>query len=803
MASQQYLNTLSENATRLGMRLQETFSERTRDLAIGLGTGAGYLDAGGLGDEKTLANIRKQLDSSSDREKLDAMKRLVALISKGRNASEYFAQVVKNVASPNLEIRKLVYIYLLRYAEQEPDLALLSINTFQKDLADANPLIRAMALRVLSGIKVPMIGSIVVLAIRKCAADPSPYVRKAAALAVPKCYELDSTHLPALIQILSTILLRDRSPLSLGSVAVAFQAICPTRLDLLHPHYRRLCRIIVDLDEWGQVELMGLLLRYVRTMLMRPRVDGQENGGETREEEEELDKDLKLLLDSVEPVFQSRNPAVVLAATKVFFYGAPPSYWPKFVGPLLRLLTVSKEVERIVLADLLIVTKDVPHLFAPFYARFLVRTDDLTQVKKDKIRLLLHVLTVDNWNAIMREFIEYADDTDDSVVSESIRALGVCSARVPESIQMCLTALINMIKSRYDTVVSSAVMVLKYLVQTQLSGQISGRASSSQSPLSIIAHLARRIDDIKHAQARACVVWLVGQYGGTEEKGNAFGPEGIADWAPDVLRKLAKSFGTEASLVKLQTVTLASKLFVLSPTDRTISLLCQYIFSLARYDTNYDVRDRGRMLASLLGGVGFQVNGQPTEDRGGVVLRKEQVKLVLFDGKAGTDVEETSFLDDAKVQLGSLGRVTGRSMMMDRMLPDWLERGVEGSLRDSEDDAPPAPPAPTAISSSGPIRGQKGIASPPIVLTPTGVSRPNSRNGATNGPWTDLDSFYADAEETGEQSEAEESEGEEESEEEESSEDDASGSADEPESGEGEDDVTPQRRTDVPIIAAS
>ena len=70
------------------------------------------------------------------------------MISKGRNVSEYFAQVVKNVASQNLEVRKLVYIYLLRYAEHEPDLALLSINTFQKDLTDSNPLIRAMALRL-------------------------------------------------------------------------------------------------------------------------------------------------------------------------------------------------------------------------------------------------------------------------------------------------------------------------------------------------------------------------------------------------------------------------------------------------------------------------------------------------------------------------------------------------------------------------------------------------------------------------------------------------------------------------------
>jgi AP-3 complex subunit beta len=47
-----------------------------------------------------------------------------------------------------------VYVYLLHYADQEPDLALLSINSFQKDLHDSNMLIRAMALRVLSSIKV-------------------------------------------------------------------------------------------------------------------------------------------------------------------------------------------------------------------------------------------------------------------------------------------------------------------------------------------------------------------------------------------------------------------------------------------------------------------------------------------------------------------------------------------------------------------------------------------------------------------------------------------------------------------------
>lgn len=96
---------------------------------------------------------------------------------------------MKNVASHNLEVRKLVYIYLLRYAEHEPETALLSINTFQKDLSDSSPLIRAMALRLLSGLNMPVIASILVLAIKKASTDISPYVRKAAALALPKCYK--------------------------------------------------------------------------------------------------------------------------------------------------------------------------------------------------------------------------------------------------------------------------------------------------------------------------------------------------------------------------------------------------------------------------------------------------------------------------------------------------------------------------------------------------------------------------------------------------------------------------------------
>jgi Vesicle coat complex, various subunits len=214
-----------------------------------------------------------------------------------------------------------------------------------------------------------------------------------------------------------------------------------------------------------------------------------------------------------------------------------------------------------------------------------------------------------------------------------------------------------------DIVISSAVLVLKSLVQTQLSINTTLMPNNQHSSLSIISHLARRIDDIRHAQARACVLWLAGQYSSSEEC-YAF-PAGVAKWAPDLLRKATKTFTSEVScsfsghtnqtthlfvyvvkapIVKLQIITLAAKLFVLCPTDRRLELLKRYVFSLARYDLNYDVRDRARMVAALLAGLAPTplMNGEEISEgkRGGVVLRREQVKLVLFEGKGGdVDVE--------------------------------------------------------------------------------------------------------------------------------------------------------------------
>ena len=232
-------------------------------------------------ESMTPAKLRDLLDkknytsAAGIAERIRGMKWLLAQMSMGIDVSMFFTSVVKNVIVKSVELKKLVYMYLTHYADisnEIRELALLSINSFQKDLASPNQLIRALALRVLTGIRIREIVGIQITALTKCAGDSSPYVRKTAAHALTKLYNLDHEAKDDLIKILQK-LLNDRSTIVLGSVLAAFAEICPERTDLLHKHFRKLCSRLSDIDSWGQIIILRVLTRYSRTQFLNPRID--------------------------------------------------------------------------------------------------------------------------------------------------------------------------------------------------------------------------------------------------------------------------------------------------------------------------------------------------------------------------------------------------------------------------------------------------------------------------------------------------------------------------------------------------
>lgn len=51
---------------------------------------------------------------------------------------------------------------------------------------------------------------------------------------------------------------------------MAFEEVCPDRIDLIHKNYRKLCNLLVDVEEWGQVVIIHMLTRYARTQFVSP-----------------------------------------------------------------------------------------------------------------------------------------------------------------------------------------------------------------------------------------------------------------------------------------------------------------------------------------------------------------------------------------------------------------------------------------------------------------------------------------------------------------------------------------------------
>lgn len=658
----------------------------------------------------------------------------------------FFSAVVKNAASANLEVKKLVYIYLVHHAEAEPDLALLSINAIQKSLTDQNPQVRAMALRTMSGIRVPVISQIVSLAIKRGCGDMSPHVRKAAALAIPKCYRLDPNTLPQLTGYIST-LLGDTQYFVVGPAVAAFLEVCPDKIDLVHKHYRSLLKKLVDMDEWGQLATLRLLTFYSRQCFPRrtqkvkqevakpfyedePQTSTQDDGEE--HEVPVLDPDLEMLLRACKLLLQNRNSAVIVSVVRCFLYLAPSEYLASAIGPLVALLRSPQDIQLIALYNIVAVALRDPKPFTRYVAHFLIHANDAPYIW----RLKLEVLTIifpycgKHWKGvIISELEHFSKGTDPELVRESVRAIGRCAQGDVDTADMCLRILLGQISSLDENLVSESLTVIRHLIQQD-------PASHKQTVIRLVTHLG----STTHPDARATIIWLVGEFAGMDPGRNI---------APDILRILVKGFADEPEVVKQQIVLLGAKVYLhhllqnpsgeksqepasLSPKpaagleqgihnewsdtqveqeeidqndqpaqgeetmneaiapkeeEDRITLLWRYILLLARYDTSYDLRDRARLYKALL------ASPSSTQLANLLLLAPKPVPHAPSPSETRKDL----LIGTATLVVGQEAGYHGLRCYTN--LPDWVQLGQEPdpSLR-TEEVNPDISTAPTSMT---------------------------------------------------------------------------------------------------------
>ncbi|CAI5707556.1 unnamed protein product [Peronospora effusa] len=131
------------------------------------------------------------------------------------------------------QLKKLVYLYLICYAKNNPYLTILAVNTFVKDAAGSNPLVRTLSVRTMGCIRVDRIIEYLCEPLRRFLKDEDP---------------LNPTVVANAIAALSEI-----SEDSAGVMAITI-----TKSVL-----QKLLAALNECNEWGQVFVIDALAGYM------------------------------------------------------------------------------------------------------------------------------------------------------------------------------------------------------------------------------------------------------------------------------------------------------------------------------------------------------------------------------------------------------------------------------------------------------------------------------------------------------------------------------------------------------------
>uniref|UniRef100_A0A3Q1G5G0 AP complex subunit beta n=2 Tax=Acanthochromis polyacanthus TaxID=80966 RepID=A0A3Q1G5G0_9TELE len=613
--------------------------------------------------------LKAELNSDKKEKKKEAVKKVIASMTVGKDVSALFPDVVNCMQTDNLELKKLVYLYLMNYAKSQPDMAIMAVNTFVKDCEDPNPLIRALAVRTMGCIRVDKITEYLCEPLRKCLKDEDPYVRKTAAVCVAKLHDINAQ----LVEdqgFLDTLkdLISDSNPMVVANAVAALSEIAESHpnsnlLDLNPQTINKLLTALNECTEWGQIFILDCLANYT------PRDD----------------RESQSICERVTPRLSHANSAVVLSAVKVLmkfmemlpkdldYYG---TLLKKLAPPLVTLLSAEPELQYVALRNINLIVQRRPEILKHEMKVFFVKYNDPIYVKLEKLDIMIRLASQANIAQVLAELKEYATEVDVDFVRKAVRAIGRCAIKVEQSAERCVSTLLDLIQTKVNYVVQEAIVVIKDIFRKY-----------PNKYESVIATLCENLDSLDEPEARAAMIWIVGEYA-----------ERI-DNADELLESFLEGFHDESTQVQLQLLTAIVKLFLKKPTET--QELVQQVLSLATQDSdNPDLRDRGYIYWRLL-------STDPVAAKEVVLAEKPLIS-------EETDLIEPTLLEELICHIGTLASVyhkppsafvEGSRGVQHKRLPGSAGSGESVESPDTGSAAGVSDAPPAVIPSQGDLLG--------------------------------------------------------------------------------------------------
>uniref|UniRef100_A0AAQ5ZQK7 AP complex subunit beta n=1 Tax=Amphiprion ocellaris TaxID=80972 RepID=A0AAQ5ZQK7_AMPOC len=553
--------------------------------------------------------LKAELNNEKKEKRKEAVKKVIAAMTVGKDVSSLFPDVVNCMQTDNLELKKLVYLYLMNYAKSQPDMAIMAVNSFVKDCEDPNPLIRALAVRTMGCIRVDKITEYLCEPLRKCLKDEDPYVRKTAAVCVAKLHDInaqmveDQGFLDSLRDLIA-----DSNPMVVANAVAALSEISESHpnsnlLDLNPQNINKLLTALNECTEWGQIFILDCLSNY--------------NPKDERE----------LVCARVTPRLSHANSAVVLSAVKVLmkFLELLPKdsdYYntllKKLSPPLVTLLSGEPEVQYVALRNINLIVQKRPEILKQEIKVFFVKYNDPIYVKLEKLDIMIRLASQANIAQVLAELKEYATEVDVDFVRKAVRAIGRCAIKVEQSAERCVSTLLDLIQTKVNYVVQEAIVVIRDIFRKY------------PNKYDCLSCMCTNLDSLDEPDARAAMIWIVGEYA-----------ERI-DNADELLESFLEGFHDESTQVQLTLLTAIVKLFLKKPSET--QELVQQVLSLATQDSdNPDLRDRGYIYWRLL-------STDPVTAKEVVLSEKPLIS-------EETDLIEPTLLDELICHIGSLASV--------------------------------------------------------------------------------------------------------------------------------------------------
>lgn len=167
-------------------------------------TGGQYFDRRGEVNELKMG-LRSALAERNSEALQDNIRKVIMYLTLGIDMSRLFSEMVMASQLGDTVQKKMVYLYLTTYAEENADLAILAVNTLQKDTKDVDPSVRGLALRSLCSLHLSNMVEYLEPAITAGLVDPSGYVRKTAVLGVIKLSSIGGNVAPYTERIISLL----------------------------------------------------------------------------------------------------------------------------------------------------------------------------------------------------------------------------------------------------------------------------------------------------------------------------------------------------------------------------------------------------------------------------------------------------------------------------------------------------------------------------------------------------------------------------------------------------------------------